>query len=81
MQVKKTIREALQQINQADENLESIRDHYNLEWGENSYCDLDLALKHAQEKLAEAHKELDDVLIRFRGRGVALDWPKGRSWV
>lgn len=78
---KRQVREALDRIEQAGKALDVIRDHYNFEWGENGHCDLDLAISHALARLQEAQKELDDLLTRFRGKGIPLDWPKGRSWV
>jgi len=79
---KRQVREALERIDAASKALDVIRDHYNFEWGEDGGCDLDRAINHALGKLQEAQKELDDLLLRFRGgKAVTLNWPKGRSWV
>lgn len=78
---KQHVRAAVDRIDAAAQELDAVRQHYDMEWGDNGYCDLDLAMQHALGKLQEARKELDDLLVRFRGRGVPLNWPKGRSWV
>lgn len=78
---KRHVRAALKAIESAAKELDAVRDHYDFEWGENGHCDLDLEMSHALAKLQEAQKGLDDLLVKFRGRGIPLDWPKGRSWM
>lgn len=78
---KRHIRAALDAIDTAAKELDAVRQHYDMEWGDNGHCDLDLAMSYALTRLQEATKELDDLLVKFRGRGIPLDWPKGRSWV
>lgn len=78
---KRQVREALERIDQASKALDTIRDHYNMEWGETGHCDLDLAVSHALARLQEAERELSNLLTLFRGKGIPLNWPKGRRTI
>ena len=78
---KRHVRAAVAAIDTAAKELDDVRNHYDMEWGDNGRCDLDCALMYTLGKLQEARKELDDLLVKFRDRGIPLNWPKGRSWV
>jgi len=73
---KSKVKKAVAQLNEAEATLESIRDHFNLEWGEDSHCDLDVALNHAIRSAAEAREELDKLLDRFHHGRIPLNWSK-----
>ena len=72
------IREAVETLCEASEKLHEIRDEFNMEWGDNHCCDLDLALTYALRRIEEAQTELQDLLRRRR---LGLDFRHGRSWV
>ncbi|HQU45395.1 MAG TPA: hypothetical protein PK867_21445 [Pirellulales bacterium] len=70
------IRESEQMLCKASEKLDEIRDHFNMEWGDNSHCDLDLALTYALRRIQEAQSELLDLL---RLRRLGLNFRSGRT--
>lgn len=72
------IREAEETLCQAVKKLDDIRDHFNMEFGDNYCCDLDLALTYALGKIHEAQNELQDLL---RLRRLGLNFRSGRTWV
>lgn len=72
------IREATETLREASEKLEEIRDHFNLEMGENKCCDLDLAVRYALRRIGEAQTELHGLLSRRR---LGLNFRDGRSYV
>lgn len=76
--IRQKIREAEETLCQASDKLHEIRDHYNMEWGDNAHCDLDLALTYALHRIQEAQTELNDLL---RLRRLGLNFKSGRSWV
>lgn len=72
------IREAEETLSEACEKLHEIGDQFNLEWGDNHCCDLDLALTYALRRIEEAQTELQSLL---RLRRLGLNFRGGRSWV
>lgn len=76
--IRQKIREAEETLCQASDKLHEIRDHYNLECGDNAHCDLDLALAYAVQRIQDAQTELNDLLSLRR---LGLNFKSGRSWV
>jgi flagellin-specific chaperone FliS len=72
------IREAEDKLSEASEKLSEIRNEFNMEWGDNRGCDLDVALTYALRRIEEAQTELQDLLRRRR---LGLNFRHGRSWV
>ena len=75
---RRKIREADEMLCKAIVLLQEVRDHYNLDLGADSYCDLDLALKFTMKRAAEAHDELQSLL---RATQIRLNFKHGRSSV
>lgn len=75
---RQTIEEAADSLSQASEKLDNIRDYYNMEWGDNRCCDLDLAITYALQKIDEAQDELQTLL---RLKRIGLNYRGGRTWV
>ncbi len=75
---KPNIRQAIELTRQADNLLEDIRNHFDMEWGDGQNTDLDLALSSAIRNLAEARSELDKVLDKFQGRALKPNYPRKR---
>jgi len=78
-QSKSALREARNLIEQADKALQSIRDHFNCDWEENAYCELDVSLSQAKKDLQDATSELGIILNRFGDKPIRPDFPPRRS--
>jgi hypothetical protein len=70
---------AKKSIDNALDDLDRIRDNFDMEWGEGAHTDLDVSLSHAIGLLNEAKAELSDTLDKFRGRKVRTSFPRKRT--
>ena len=52
-----------------------ILDHYDMEWGKNSCCDLDVEISSALSDLNSTYSKLDDLTTRFPS-SIPLRFPK-----
>jgi len=79
-QSKAAMRKAIRLMEEADKAVESIREHFDCEWGEGSHSQLDVALSvGVLRKLDEARAELSELLTKFKGRAVRTSFPTGRK--
>lgn len=78
-QSKATMRRAVESLEGADKALESIRDHFGMEWGDNGHCDLDVSLSSALRKIAEAKREIEETLAKYKGKAVTPHFPRKRK--
>lgn len=76
---KPNIRRAIDLLRDADAALEVIRDHFDMEWGDNAHTDLDIALSSVIRDLGDCRNKLDDVLLKFRGRALKPNYPRKRQ--
>ena len=73
--IRRKIREAEEALCQGSDKLHDIRVHFDMVWGDNHCCDLDVALTYALRRIQEAQTELDDLL---RLRRLGLNFKRGR---
>lgn len=76
IQPKRIIRQAIESLRAVDAEIEKIRDHFDMEWGEGSHSDLDVALSGPLQNLADARNKLDDILLKFRGKALRPNFPR-----
>ncbi len=78
-QSKSRMRKALELLNAADDQLHAIRDHFDMEWGENSHSELDTNLLHAIGKIIDAKRAVEDTLAKYKGKSVTPHFPTKRK--
>lgn len=78
-QSKRAMRLMLAHIEKADDILHTIRDHFDMEWGENSHCDLDVNLMHVLGKLIDAKRGVQETLDKYKGKGVTPHFPRKKA--
>lgn len=77
--MKRNIKASIDAIEQASKEIDKVRDHFDMEWGQNAHSELDVELIHAQRQLEDAKRALDDVLTKFQGKRLRPNFPRPKK--
>ena len=78
-QSKKVLQDVVASLALLDMQIESVRNHFDMEYGENSHCDLDVGLSHVASGLIKMQSDLQDILIKYQGRPIGPNYPNKRQ--
>lgn len=78
-QPKRSVRRVIEALYEADREIERIRDHFDMEWGDNAHSDVDVQLSSAIRQMEAARKTLDGILDKFRGKSLRPNFPRKRQ--